>query len=187
MNSKDSLSPAGTTSGVPSSSVVLSPWVNERLPAWEQLLTAHDVARLTRRPRWVIASLIWVRRFPRKRRYHGRGVGWLRSDVIHWLAKDLRAANSPVEQAQASPILIARQTPLPLQCTRPCAARRTRRRRTSARPTDFLPPANAGVGAMRAARLAGLVARQRPKALRRSLLVAQFARQATRLLSLDAT
>jgi hypothetical protein len=37
---------------------------------------------------------------------------------------------------------------------------------------------------MRAARLAGLVARQRPKALRRSLLVAEFARQATRLLSL---
>ncbi len=33
----------------------------------------------------------------------------------------------------------------------------------------------AGVGAMRAVRLAGLVARQRPKALRRSLLVAQIA------------
>jgi hypothetical protein len=38
----------------------------------------------------------------------------------------------------------------------------------------------------RAARLAGLVARQRPKALRRSLLAAKFSRQATRLLSLDA-
>ena len=44
-----------------------------------------------------------------------------------------------------------------------------------------------GQPVLRAARLAGLVARQRPKALRRSLLVAQFARQATRLLSLDAT
>ncbi len=49
------------------------------------------------------------------------------------------------------------------------------------------PPAKAGVGAMRAARLAGLVARQRPKALRRSLMAAKFSRQATRLLSLDAT
>jgi len=40
---------------------------------------------------------------------------------------------------------------------------------------------------MRAARLAGLVALQRPRALRSSLLAAQFARQATRPLSLDAT
>jgi predicted DNA-binding transcriptional regulator AlpA len=137
MNSEDSPSPVGTTSGVLSQSVTLSPWVNERFPAWEELLSAHDVARLTRRPRWVIASLIWVRRFPRKRRYHGRGIGWLRSDVIHWLAKDLRAANSRVEHAQTGPILIARQTPLPLQCTQPCAARRTRGR-CATLPTDSL-------------------------------------------------
>jgi len=31
--------------------VTLSKWVNERFPPWEQLLTAHDVARLTRRRR----------------------------------------------------------------------------------------------------------------------------------------
>lgn len=125
MNSEDSPSPVGAASGVPSQSVTLSPWVNEHFPAWEELLSAHDVARLTRRPRWVLASLILVRRFPRKRRYHGRGVGWLRSDVIHWLARDLRAASSSAEQAQTGPILIALQTPLPLQCTQTCAARRT--------------------------------------------------------------
>ena len=87
MNSKDSSCPLGAASVALSQSVTLSPWINERFPDWEQLLSAHDVARLTRRPRWVIASLILVRRFPRKRRYHGRGVGWLLSDVIHWLAK----------------------------------------------------------------------------------------------------
>src|SRR3989440_11502124 len=73
--------------------VTLSKWVNERFPAWEQLLSAHDVARLTRRPRWIVLSLAMVGRFPRKRRFHGRGIGWLRSDVVHWLAKDLSAAN----------------------------------------------------------------------------------------------
>src|SRR5580658_4166904 len=128
MISKDSPSPVGAASVAPSQPVTLSPWINEHFPAWEQLLSAHDVARLTRRPRWVIASLILVRRFPRKRRYHGRGIGWLRSDVIHWLAKDLRAANCRAEQAPTGPISIARQTPLPLQCTQPCAARRTRAR-----------------------------------------------------------
>src|ERR1700733_1749379 len=104
MNSEDSPSPVGVTSPARSQPVTLSPWVNERCPAWEQLLSAHDVARLTRRPRWILASLMLLRRFPRKRRYHGRGVGWLRSDVIHWLAKDLRAANSRAEQTPARPI-----------------------------------------------------------------------------------
>ena len=44
------------TASAPSRNVVLSPWVNEPLPAWEELLSAHDVARLTRRPRWVLGE-----------------------------------------------------------------------------------------------------------------------------------
>ena len=137
MNSEDSPSPVGAASVAPSPSVTLSPWVNERFPAWEQLLSAHDVARLTRRPRWILASLVLLRRLPRKRRYHGRGIGWLRSDVIHWLAKDLRAANCRAEEAPPGSISIAHQTPLPLQCTKRCVARRTRRRRVSL-PMDSL-------------------------------------------------
>ena len=31
--------------------ISLPRWVNERPPALDQILTAHDVARLTRRPR----------------------------------------------------------------------------------------------------------------------------------------
>jgi predicted DNA-binding transcriptional regulator AlpA len=92
MNSDESL-PVQPASAAASHRVSLSPYVNERLPNWEELLSAHDVARLTRRPRWMLTSMVFLRRFPRKRRYHGRGIGWLRSDVIHWLGKDLRAAN----------------------------------------------------------------------------------------------
>jgi predicted DNA-binding transcriptional regulator AlpA len=95
MNSEDSLLPAGVAPAASSKAVSLSPWVNERFPAWEDLLSAHDVARLTRRPRWLLTSLALIGRLPRKRRYHGRGIGWLRSDVACWLAKDLRAANDP--------------------------------------------------------------------------------------------
>src|ERR1700689_2140209 len=123
MNSEDS--PSGAAPHAPSQSVTLSPWVNERFPAWEQLLSAHDVARLTRRPRWVIASLVWVHRFPRKRRYHGRGIGWLRSDIVHWLARDLRAA-VPADRHFSGPQPLSRQTSLPLQCTQPCTRRRRR-------------------------------------------------------------
>jgi predicted DNA-binding transcriptional regulator AlpA len=69
--------------------IPVSRWVNEPLPAWDQLLTAHDVARLTRRPRWLLAGMVLLQRFPKKRRFRGRKIGWLRSDVLDWLTKDL--------------------------------------------------------------------------------------------------
>ena len=71
--------------------VRLSPFVNERFPNWEEILSAHDVARLTRRPRWAVLGLALLGRLPRKHRFRGRRIGWLRSDVIHWLSQDLQA------------------------------------------------------------------------------------------------
>src|SRR5207248_642491 len=67
--------------------VTLSKWVNERFPPWEQLLSAHDVARLTRRPRRVLLGLTLLGRFPRKHCFHGRRIGWLRDDVLDWIGK----------------------------------------------------------------------------------------------------
>src|ERR1700729_2665907 len=128
MNSEES-SPIQPAPLAASYRVSLSPYVNEQLPNWEELLSAHDVARLTRRPRWVLASLVLLRRFPRKRRYHGRGVGWLRSDVIHWLSKDLRATTCHLAPAQSFRPRVARQTSLPFECTSACVTRRSRSRR----------------------------------------------------------
>lgn len=68
-----------------SQNVTLSRWVNERFPDWRQLLSAHDVARLTRRPGWVLFGLTLVGRFPRKHCFHGRRIGWLRDDVLDWI------------------------------------------------------------------------------------------------------
>ena len=67
-------------------SVSISKWVNEALPPWDELLSARDVARLTRRHRWVLSAMAALRRFPRKRKFHGRPVGWHRGDVVRWLA-----------------------------------------------------------------------------------------------------
>src|ERR1700683_3239593 len=71
-----------------SKNVSLSPWVNERLPAWAELLSAHQVARLTRRPHWLLIGMMVFGRFPQRRRFHGRGIGWLQSEIAHWMAKD---------------------------------------------------------------------------------------------------
>jgi predicted DNA-binding transcriptional regulator AlpA len=85
MNLDESLKPSPRA--LPSRLVSLSPWVNELLPPIEELLTAQEVARLARRARWMVASLALLGRLPRQRRYHGRSVGWLRSDVLYWLAR----------------------------------------------------------------------------------------------------
>lgn len=73
---------------VPSASrdhITLSKWVNERFPPWDQLLSAHDVARLTRRPRWILLGMVLLGRFPRKHCFHGRRIAWLRRDVLDWM------------------------------------------------------------------------------------------------------
>src|ERR1700693_2521204 len=127
MNSDES-SPVHPASPAASYRVSLSPYVNEQFPNWEELLSARDVARLTRRSRWMVLSLALLGRFPRKRRFRGRGIGWLRSDVIHWLSKDLRATTCHSAPAQTLRPRVARQTSLPLECTDACVSRRSRRR-----------------------------------------------------------
>ena len=94
--------------------VSLSPYVNERFPNWEELLTARDVARLTRRPRWVLLGLSFLRRFPRQHRFRGREIGWLRSDVLRWLAKDLRSIHREARCGARLRRGSARQEVLPL-------------------------------------------------------------------------
>src|ERR1700733_2019894 len=119
MNPEDSTPTQRAPSAAFSRNISLSKWVNERLPAWEQLLSAHDVARLTRRPRWVLLGMIMLSQFPRKHRFHGRGVGWLRSDVLHWLATDLRKTQCHGHRSAVAGI----QQRLPLDCATPCARR----------------------------------------------------------------
>src|ERR1700691_1413858 len=91
-------------------------WVNEPYPAWDQILTAHDVARLVRRPSWALSSMAAIGQFPRKQRFQGREIGWLRSDVLAWLEKESRTRRGRVGSAP------------PLKCSAACAVRQHRRR-----------------------------------------------------------
>jgi len=111
--------------------VSLSPWVNERFPGWDQLLSSHDIARLTRRPRWALLGMMVLGRFPRKRRFHGRPIGWLRSDVLNWMADDLATVCNRTRSRPHVAYLSGRQMCLPLKCSSPCAGHRRRGRCTN--------------------------------------------------------
>jgi len=94
--------------------VRLSKWVNEPYPPWAEILTAHDVARLTRRHRWMLSALVAVGCFPQKRRFRGRAVGWHRCDVERWVRQAQpgspsrnREARGPVAATLPMPIGIA--------------------------------------------------------------------------------
>ena len=106
--------------------VTLSRWVNESLPSCQEILTAHDVARLTRRHRWVLETLTLVGRFPRKHRFHGRRIGWQRRDVLLWLgAKSLPGHDQPNDDnAGLEPLQRELQLRLP-----PCRRSRSHRSR----------------------------------------------------------
>jgi len=74
------------TSRMPTS---VSRWIHERLPPLQELLCTHDVVRLTRRLRCVIAGLCLIRRFSKTLKRHGRAVGGRRFDGIARLAEQL--------------------------------------------------------------------------------------------------
>lgn len=61
----ESASPAQSRLKTPEAPpVVLSHWVNERYPSLAEILTARDVARLTRRSWWLLLSQgFWVESF----------------------------------------------------------------------------------------------------------------------------
>lgn len=68
--------------------VSLSKWVNEALPPLTELLSAHEVARLARRHRWILATLTLLGRFPKQERFRGRAIGWKRRDIERWLRSE---------------------------------------------------------------------------------------------------
>jgi hypothetical protein len=67
--------------------VSISRWVNEPYPAWDLILTAHDVARLIRRPPWMLGSMAAVGQFPKRQRFRGKNIGWLKADILDWMAR----------------------------------------------------------------------------------------------------
>jgi predicted DNA-binding transcriptional regulator AlpA len=115
----------GATTGMtarPKPSVTISPWVNEALPNIQGILCSRDLARLTRRPRWELFGLTLIGKFPRKKRYRGRPIGWCRAEVLEWMTRELAVETEAQERLNASRRYAqrhARQQCLPLACPTP--------------------------------------------------------------------
>jgi hypothetical protein len=113
---------------IAATTVTISPWVNESLPNIHEILCLSDLARLTRRPRWILCGLALIGKFPRKKRYRGRLVGWSRAEVLEWMTSELAVEtegherlNVPLRCADRHP----RHSCLPLNLPKPCMATRT--------------------------------------------------------------
>ena len=109
---------------IAATTVTISPWVNESLPNIHEILCSRDLARLTRRPRWILCGLALIGKFPRKKRYRGRLVGWSRVEVLEWLSRDLtfEQTNGRREALTRSCGRLRPYQPcLPLECIAPCA------------------------------------------------------------------
>jgi len=107
--------------------VTISPWVNEPFPDVRGLLSSRDIARLTRRPRWVLCGLALIGKFPRKKSYRGHLVGWCRAEVLEWMTRELAVDANPHERLNAPRRCEhrqARQACLPLECSSPCLSPR---------------------------------------------------------------
>lgn len=115
MRSDSVLSGKADPKGAPARPIVLSRWINEPYPPLTELLSAYDVARLTRRPRWLLVGLTLIGRFPRKARFRGRTLGWWLSDVLEWMARDLEIARDQGTSSQSCLRGQPRQTCLSLE------------------------------------------------------------------------
>jgi predicted DNA-binding transcriptional regulator AlpA len=104
---------------------------NEKPSPWGEILSAHDVARLTRRHRWVVHALALIGRFPKPQRFHDRSIGWAKHDVASWLA-EVEASRGRLartrRQRTHSPALLQQSLPMHFPRTRrargPCVSRR---------------------------------------------------------------
>jgi hypothetical protein len=96
------------------------------------MLSTHDVAKLTRRPAWLMRGLSLIGRFPPQIRYRGRRLGWRKAEVLAWLTREIT-----LDESGATPRCPRRhpqQQCLPLEpCCPPIAAKPSVHRRSSAK------------------------------------------------------
>lgn len=104
-------------------------WVNEPLPDLRALLSASEISRLTRRPRWLLLGLAVLGRFPKQRTHCGKPVGWHRADVLDWLTQNMTIEDARASELRTCRAARPRQACLPLEAnTTPHPVRISQRR-----------------------------------------------------------
>ena len=90
-------------------------WVNEPLPDLRAILSAREISRLTRRPRWLLLGLAVLGRFPKQRTHCGKPVGWHRADVLDWLTQNMTVDGARASEPRTCRSARPRQACLPLE------------------------------------------------------------------------
>ena len=93
-------------------------WVNEPLPDLRALLSASEISRLTRRPRWLLLGLAVLGRFPKQRTHCGKPVGWHRADVLDWLTQNMTVEADQSPRSGRCRHATPRQACLPFDASR---------------------------------------------------------------------
>ena len=108
-------SPVAPTSIRTSQDLRLPRWVNEPLPDLRAILSASEISRLTRRPRWLLLGVAVLGRFPKRRTHCGKPVGWHRADVLDWLTQNLMMEETHNAEADTCRSARPHQACLPLE------------------------------------------------------------------------
>ena len=116
-------SPAAPTIIRTSQGLRLPRWVNEPPPDLRALLSASEISRLTRRPRWLLLGLAVLGRFPKQRTHCGKPVGWHRADVLDWLTQHMAVEPDRLPLTQTCRHSRPRQACLPFEVSARCAVR----------------------------------------------------------------
>lgn len=112
--------------------VHLPRWVNEPLPDVQSILNGREIARLTRRPRWLLLGLARLGRFPKRRTRCGKPIGWHRADVLAWLTQNMTVEPDRRPESWTRRQTRPRHVCLPLEITPTCRTRSEAHRRHSA-------------------------------------------------------
>lgn len=107
-------------------------WVNEPLPDLRAILSASEISRLTRRPRWLLLGLSVLGQFPKRRTHCGKPVGWHRADVLDWLTQNMTIEPEDRSEARACRQGRPSQACLPLVVTATYRPRGKAHRHTTA-------------------------------------------------------
>jgi len=102
-----------------SQDVYIPRWVNEPLPDLRAILSASEISRLTRRPRWLLLGLAVLGRFPKQRTHCGKPVGWHRADVLDWLTQNMTIEDARASEPRTCRSARPRQACLPLEANTP--------------------------------------------------------------------
>ena len=130
--STDESPPAAPTIIRTSQDLRLPRWVNEPLPDLRALLSASEISRLTRRPRWLLLGLAVLGRFPKQRTHCGKPVGWHRADVLDWLTQNMTVEADKIPRSGRCLHASPRQACLPFDTARSLERTQERQQRHTA-------------------------------------------------------